>query len=157
MASLTEISLLPKLKLNGTREEFQYWKNEFQAFVDLIVSNKKDANTTSCKLLRYAIAGARISLDFQDMLYIDALKMVEEQVNVMSKPPFPLASFVETIWSDEPVSLYVQKLKSRAHFLSHWKARDEIVKQHLFEQLRPEIRAIVSDLSLQEMVIKLSP
>ncbi len=42
MTNLTEISLLPKLKLNASDEEFKFEKIEFLAFNDLINLNKKD-------------------------------------------------------------------------------------------------------------------
>jgi hypothetical protein len=159
MTNLNEISLLPKLKINASLEDFKFWKIEFNAFVDLVVvGNKKDINVKLLKLLRYAIAGARITFDVSCDNFDEAFKAIEDQVNVSSKPPYPLTYFVESKWIDEDESIlvYVEKLKCRAFFLSNFKSREELVKQHLLEQLRPEIRAIVCDDSIQVLVKKLS-
>ncbi len=75
-------------------------------------------NSLSLKMLKFAIAGARLDVTDGCSVFAEALKSVKEQVNSNGKHPYPLIFFMESKWFDEPVALYVEKLKSRASFLS---------------------------------------
>ena len=156
--SKADIALLPRLAQNCSLVDFKCWKNEFMTFVDLVV-DELDYNDKGIKYLRYAIASAKLFIEIDGRSTLKtAVNKVQEHFLVANRPAFPLMEFYALKWIDfsGTVMAYIESLKSRLFFITDNAAKEQLVAQHLLEQLSPELRMVMADNNLQDMVTRLT-
>jgi len=54
-----EITLLPKLKASSSLSDFNEWKAEFSAFVDLVIKDDEH-DTQGLKMIKYATSVSKL-------------------------------------------------------------------------------------------------
>lgn len=156
--SKANIALLPRLAPNCSLDDFKCWKNEFLTFVDLVV-DELDYNSQGIKYLRYAVASAKLFIEIDGRSTLKtAVKQVQEHFLGTNRPAFPLLDFYSLKWINYngTVTAYIESLKSRLFFITDNSAKDQLIAQHLLEQLVPELRVIIANVTLQEMVTQLT-
>lgn len=155
---MSEIALLPKLVKNCKREDFNSWKVELLTFVDLVVK-EEETDIKGLKYLKYAVAGAQLGMEFDGRAtFKSALEKVESTFRTVNQVAFPLREFYELRWCNEmtTITAYIEKLKNRLEFITDDKAKEQLIVQHVVEQLTPELRIILTGTQLPEMIRILS-
>ena len=153
----TEIVLIPKLSKDANKDDFRAWKNEFLTFIDLLVDDA-DLDVKGLKYLKYAVAGARLSIDFDGKTtFKSALEKVKKTFLCINDTPFPLHDFMQLKWSNQncTITAYVEKLRGMLTFISNKTSKDEIIKQHILEELSPELQILFRKQTLSDILQEL--
>ena len=153
-----EISLLPKLKSDSSRDDYNNWLNEFSAFVDIVV-NENEMDTKGLKLLKYAVASSKLALSFDGKTtYKSALAKVEKQFKSQNLSSTPLKDFYDFKWYTSELNFgqYVIKLESLLTFIDDKKSREQLIIQHCIEQMRAEFRILLKNKPLIELIDSVS-
>lgn len=153
------IALLPKLSKDSKLEEFKFWKIEFLAFLDLIITEEKQKDEQGIKFLKYAIASAKLLVDLDGRSTVKtALAKVEEQFTLIHRPPFPVSDFYALKWNtfDGTICAYIDKLRSLLFFMSNRDSKNELIIQHTLEQLTPELRILLANVGIDDLIKHLS-
>ena len=153
---MAEIALLPRLSQDCKFEDFKHWKTQFSAFVELVVPGT-ELDTKGLNYLKYAISGARLDIDFDGRATLkSALERVENLFVATNQPSFPLRDYFNCKQDNMSINSYVAKLRSFLFFLDNNDAKDQMIKQKLLEELSDELRLLLSELSLKDIVSHLT-